>query len=109
MIYLYVFCKYNDLCDRRANDDEYNFIELLRQCNCSWRSILAIAPNIATVSRAAEGKGQRRERERRGGREEGEGAERVREIKGEVETGIYILYLSLKKINELLSQTIYNQ
>lgn len=39
-------------------------LSLLRQCNCSWRSILAIAPNIATMSRA-ESKGEReREKER---------------------------------------------
>lgn len=26
MWFIYVFYKYNDLCDRCANDDEYNFI-----------------------------------------------------------------------------------
>jgi len=41
------------ICDQRAND-EYNFIVV--QCNCSLRSILAIAPNIAMVSRAIEDK-----------------------------------------------------
>jgi len=54
-------------------------LSLLRQCNCSWRSILAIAPNIATMSRALESKGHsEREKEREKERER----EREREKKG---------------------------
>lgn len=83
-------------------------LSLLKQCNCSWRSILAIAPNIAMVSRAAEGKGPRRER----GRERGSGRGREKERKGEGETLAFIsciCHSMLKKINYYFQQCITNK